>query len=173
MIIRLLLLFFLGLSCSAQAQPKLAVLDFELKDMTLAPGIKTEIERTAAIKPMLEMQLQQAGYNIIPVSKERQQFMDSGVGYLFNHHDVAAQLARANNADFILVGRLHKPSFLFAYLIVQLVEAKSGKLSERWVVEVKGPQKKLTSKGVESLVVKINTFFNDHDASEKKAFNTN
>ena len=73
MFIRLLLIFF-SLSCPAQAQPRLAVLDFELKDMTLAPGIKVEIERTAAIKPMLVKQLQQAGYNIIPIHKEQQQF---------------------------------------------------------------------------------------------------
>lgn len=161
MLIRLFLIF-LSLSCPAQAQPRLAVLDFELKDMTLAPGIKVEIERTAAIKPMLVKQLQQAGYDIIQINKEQQQLMDSGVGYLFNHPDVAAQLAQGNSADYILVGRLHKPSFLFSYLMVQLIEVKSAQLKEHWIVEVKGPQKKLTFKGVESIVVKINSYFKTH-----------
>jgi hypothetical protein len=167
------LFVLMGLSSIAQAQTRVAVLDFELRDLTLAPGIPSELERTAAVKPMLETQLATAGYQIQPVNLNLQAELDGGVGYLFDHPDVAAQLARATQADFVLVGRLHKPSFLFAYLIVQLVDAKTGKISAHWVVEVKGPQKKLTYKGVESLVVKINHFFNDNRSPKKGAFNTN
>jgi len=160
-VLSVLFFMLIGLPSTAQAQTRVVVLDFELRDMTLAPGIPSELERTAAIKPMLDTQLVTAGYQIQPVTSNLQAELDGGVGYLFDHPDVAAQLARVTQADYVLVGRLHKPSFLFAYLIVKLVDAKTGKISAHWVVEVKGPQKKLTYKGVESLVVKINRFFNE------------
>jgi len=41
------------MSFSLSARTKIAVLEFELKDMTLAPRIPAEIKRTASIKPLL------------------------------------------------------------------------------------------------------------------------
>lgn len=147
-----LLMLFNRLSVAGS---KIAVLDFELKDLTLAPGIPAEIKRTASIKPLLERELKKADYDIIAIDKQSQADADGGVGYLFDHHDVAAQLARRFGADYIIVGRLHKPSFLFAYLMAHLVRVKDGKLIGDYVSEAKGPNQKLTVKAVESLTVKI------------------
>lgn len=47
---------------------------------------------------------------IIPIQLDAQQHATSGFGYLFDHDDIAAELARKVGADYILVGRLHKPS---------------------------------------------------------------
>lgn len=145
----------LCLSGNVFAQTKIAILDFELNDLTLAPRIPAEIERTAAIKGMLEGELKSAGYQIIPVQIDAQKYADSGVGYLFDHDDVAAELAKKVGADCILVGRLHKPSFLFAYLMGHLVKADNAVLLGNFIVESKGGDKKLTLKGVETLTVKI------------------
>lgn len=139
----------------AWAAPRIAVLDFELKDMTLAPGIPAEIERTASIKPLLEGELQSAGYSIVKIPLAAQHSADSGVGYLFDHADTAAVLAREFQADYIVVGRLHKPSFLFAYLMVNLVRASDGQLLGHLIAESKGPNRALVIKAVESLTVKI------------------
>jgi hypothetical protein len=68
---------------------------------------------------------------------------------------VAAELARQVGADYILVGRLHKPSFLFAYLMGHLVSVRDSQLIGNYISEIKGSDKKLTLKGVESLIVKI------------------
>ncbi len=103
------------------AETAIAVLKFELRDLTLAPAVPAEVKRTASIKPLLEEQLRRAGFRIVAIDKSRQQQADGGVGYLFEHHDAAAALARKSGADYIVVGRLHKPSFLFAYLMVHLV----------------------------------------------------
>jgi hypothetical protein len=129
-----ILLFCMSFSLSART--KIAILEFELKDMTLAPRTPAEIKRTASIKPLLEAELKSADYTIFDIDLESQKMADSGVGYLFDHHDVAAKLGKQFGADYVLVGRLHKPSFLFAY-------------------EAKGPNIKLTKKTVESLTVKI------------------
>jgi len=83
----------------------------------------------------------------------------AGFGYLFDHHDIAAQLAQQYGADYVIVGRLHKPSFLFVYLMAHLIDVKQQRLIADYLSEVKGGEKKLTRKGVESLVVKVNDTF--------------
>ncbi|MGZ8226294.1 MAG: DUF2380 domain-containing protein [Methylococcaceae bacterium] len=139
----------------AIAVPRIAVLDFELKDLTLLPGTPAEIARTASVKPLLEEELKKSGYEIVAISPDAQQLASSGVGYLFDHSDAAAQLGRQYNVDYVLVGKLHKPSFLFVYLMAQLVDVKKQQSVGDYISEVKGGEKKLTLKGVESLAVKI------------------
>ncbi len=156
MIIRIVLLLFASvLSGNVFAMPRIAILDFELKDLTLAPGIPAEIKRTASIKPLLEQELSSAGYEIVVIPVAEQYAANSGVGYLLDHADAAAQLGKNYNADFVLVGRLHKPSFLFAYLMGNLVRVSDGQLLGHMISESKGPNAELVIKAVESLTVKI------------------
>jgi hypothetical protein len=131
-------------------------LDFELKDLTLAPRIAAEISRTASIKPILENGLKKSGYEIVPIPEEAQLQANAGVGYLFDHADIAARLGDKYGANYVVVGRLHKPSFLFFYLMAHLVDVKKATLTGNYLSEVKGGEKKLVSKGVESLIIKIN-----------------
>ncbi len=137
------------------AETRIAILDFELKDLTLAPRIPAEIKRTASIKPLLEAELKKADYVIINIDLKSQKLADSGVGYLFDHHDVAANLGKQFDADYVLVGRLHKPSFLFAYLMGHLIRVNNAKLIGDYITETKGSNRRLTIKAVESLTVKI------------------
>ncbi len=143
------------MSIGVLAETRIAILDFELKDLTLAPGTPAEIKRTASIKPLLEAELKKADYVIINIDPKSQEFADSGVGYLFDHPEVAANLGKQFDADYILVGRLHKPSFLFAYLMGHLIRVSDAKLIGNYVSESKGSNQKLTVKAVESLAVKI------------------
>jgi hypothetical protein len=143
------------LSLNTYAETRIAILDFELKDLTLKPRIPAELKRTASIKPLLEAELEKANYVIINIEPDKQKHATSGVGYLFNHHDVAAKLGKESGADYILVGRLHKPSFLFAYLMGHLIRVSDAKLIGNYISEAKGPNIKLTIKTVESLAVKI------------------
>jgi hypothetical protein len=142
-------------SRSVYAEVRIAVLDFELKDVTLLPNRPEEIERTASIKPLLTAELQKAGFIILPVESKAQQTLNMGEGYLFDHADVAAQLGKKVGADYVIVGRLHKPSFLFAYLLTEIVDVKSGGLIDSLSVETKGSEKKLTAKAIEMLADKI------------------
>jgi hypothetical protein len=133
----------------------IAVLDFELNDLTLDPNNPEERERTASIKPMLAELLASARYAVVDVDPAAQRAADQGAGYLFDHSDVAAQLGRASGADCVVVGRVHKSSFLFVYFKAHVVNARTGELVADLVVEVKGPQKALTHRGVERLAQQI------------------
>lgn len=142
-------------SINLHAAPSIAVLAFELKDLTLKPAVPAEIKRTASIKPLLEGELRSAGYQITEIPLPAQQEATGGVGYLFDHADAAAKLGKAFGADYVLVGRLHKPSFLFAYLMGDLVRVSDAKWVGKFISESKGPNAELTIKAVESLTVKI------------------
>ena len=145
------------LSGSVYATTRIAILEFELLDLTLAPRIQEEKERAASIKPMLqELLAAKGGYELINITAEAQQYANQGVGYLFDHHDVVAKLGQQVGADFVVMGRVHKASHLFVYFLVQLVNVKTQRLVGNYAVEIKGPQKKLTIKGVESVVEKLN-----------------
>ena len=141
---------------TGNAGKRIAILDFELKDLTLAPRIPAEVKRTAGIKAMLEGELTKAGYQMVMIDAQNQLAATAGVGYLFDHDDAAAELAKLAGADYVLVGRLHKPSFLFAYIMGHLIRVSDGRLIGNYISETKGGDKKLTLKGVESLAVKIN-----------------
>ncbi len=149
-------------SANLCAETKIAILDFELNDVTLAPRIPAEIQRTAAIKNLLETELKKANYHIIPISLKDQYAANAGFGYLFQHNDIAAALAKKAGADYVLVGRLHKPSFLFAYLIGHLIKADNAVQLGNYIVETKGGDKKLTLKAVETLAGEL-----DNDLDKK------
>lgn len=149
-------LFLIALSVTqVNAETSIAILDFELNDLTLSPRTTAEINRTASLKPLLEQELRSAGYRIISIDLAAQHKADSGFGYLFDHADVAAELGRTSAADYVLVGRLHKPSFLFAYIMGHLIRAKDGQLIGNYISETKGSDQKLTLKGIESIASKI------------------
>lgn len=149
-------LFLIALSISqVNAETSIAILDFELNDLTLKPKTATEINRTTSLKPLLEKELKSAGYDIISIDSAIQHKATSGFGYLFDHDDVAAELGRTAAADYVLVGRLHKPSFLFAYIMSHLIRTKDGRLIGYYISETKGGDEKLTLKGVESIASKI------------------
>jgi hypothetical protein len=156
-IISSLLFLLLLFSHTVFAEVRVAILDFELKDVTYLPNRPEEIGRTASIKPLLSAELKKAGLIIVPIDSAAQQALNLGEGYLFDHVDVAAQLGKKVNADYLIVGRLHKPSFLFAYILTEIVNVKSGTLVDSLSVETKGGEKKLTRKAIEMLADKIIT----------------
>lgn len=144
------------LASPVEAQTRIAVLDFELRDLTLDPNTPEEIDRTRSIRGMLEEVLVARGnYTTVNIDSSVQANANAATGYLFDHFDVAAELGKQHGADYILVGRVHKASFLFVYFMVHMVDTRTKQLVGNYITEVKGPQKKLTIKGVESLVEKI------------------
>jgi hypothetical protein len=138
------------------ADTRIAVLDFDLNDLTLLPRTPEELERTASVAPLLRAALvKKGGYELVTIDPEMQAKADVSFGYLFEHLDVAADLGRRFEVDWIAVGRVHKPSFLFVYLKVRLVNVKTQRLAGDYVVEVKGYLKKLTERGAASLAERI------------------
>lgn len=149
----LIMLIFLE---TANAEEKIAVLSFELNDITSLPNIPKEQLRTASIKPLLEQaMMQNKDYKIIQISPEQQKFENAGFGYLFRFHDIAAKIGKQAGVDWVIVGQHSKPSFLFSYLIAQVINVKTGRLVARFDIEMKGNHQKVTQRGVRKLAREI------------------
>jgi hypothetical protein len=154
------LLLVLSNSSVAAENPRIAILDFELNDISLGTSPDSinpeEIGRTKLLKPLLSQALAaRDGYTIVPIDEEAQRIANAGFGYLFDHHDSAAELGQKFDADWIVVGRNHKASFLFVYFQAHLINTKTKRLVGDFRVEVKGQQKKITPKGVARLAEQI------------------
>lgn len=148
------ILIFCG---SIHAATRIAVLDFELNDITSLPNTEEERVRTASIKPLLEQALSRMGdYDIIRIDPEQQKEANSGFGYLFRFHDVAAKLGKQFGADWIIVGQHSKPSFLYSYLIAHVIDVRAGNLAESHAIELKGNHVTVTEHGVTRLAREIN-----------------
>ncbi len=152
--------FTLGLiafcSFPAFAQTRIAVLEFELHDLTALPRTAQELERTASVAPLLRAALvKKGGYESVTIAPGTQAKANAAFGYLFDHPEVAAELGARSGAEWVAVGRLHKPSFLFAFLMVHLVNVNSQRLTGNFEVRIEGRVKKVTERGVVHLAEQI------------------
>jgi len=147
------------------ANSSIAVTDFELLNLTLKltdPKKVAEIDaqdqkNLAMINELLKSGLSNMdGFTMIKVSDESHNDADKSVGLLFDCASCSAELGRNNNADYILIGRLHKPTYLFSYLIARIFDTKTNKLVKEYRSEVKGTPSKSIPGAVGNLLHKIN-----------------
>lgn len=155
------LVMSLLLLSSADAASRIAILNFELNDITSLPNTQQEQQRTASIRPLLEQAISQTGdYEIIHINTEAQAAANSSFGYLFRFNDLAARLGEQFGADWIVVGQHSKPSFLVSYLKAHVINVKTHTLAASYAIELKGNHDKVTQRGVKSLANKIHTLIN-------------
>ncbi|MGZ8095453.1 MAG: DUF2380 domain-containing protein [Methylosarcina sp.] len=153
---RIILCIPLMASSLGQAAERIAVLNFELNDITSLPNTPEERRRTASIRPLLEQALSEAGdYEIIHINARDQTAANSSFGYLYRFPELAAQLGERFGADWVIVGQHSKPSFLFSYLLANVVHVKNRSIAVSYAIELKGKHEKVTQKGVKSLAGKI------------------
>jgi hypothetical protein len=154
-IIKILAMALLLLS-NADAAPRIAILNFELNDITSLPNTPQELLRTASIQPLLEQAISQSGdYEIVQIKTKDQQAANSSFGYLFRFNDLAAKLGEQYNTDWIVVSQHSKPSFLFSYLMAHVINVKTQTLAASYAIELKGNHEKVTQHSVKSLANKI------------------
>jgi hypothetical protein len=158
-----LLIFASLINNPAYATTKIAILNFELNDLTSLPNTPEEQKRTASIKPLLEEALRQKGdYEIVQVSANSYSTANAGLGYLFRFDELAAQLGKHVGADWIIVGQHSKPSFLFSYFLAHLIQVKSVRKIANYTIELKGNHEKVTQRGVFHLAEEIKSTLATH-----------
>lgn len=138
------------------AATRIAVLDFELNDITSLPNTQTELQRTASMAPLLIQAINQPGkYQALAVASDVQKSANAGFGYLFRNPDEAVKLGQQQQVDLILVSQHSKPSFLFSYLWVYLLDVKTATTLARYDIELKGLHEKVTQHAIATLAKKI------------------
>ena len=160
-----LLLSLLFVVIPTLADSNIAVPDFELLDLTLklsdpkkvAENEAQEQKKVELIATLLIYGITNtAGYTLVPISIEASTEADQGIGYLFHCTSCSAELGRNHDADYVLIGRLHKPSYLFSYIIVRVIDTQNNMLIADFRSEVKGKPSKSIPGAVDNLLIKIN-----------------
>jgi len=114
---------------NAATTSKVMVLDFQLNDLTDLPNAPQELERISYLTKVYKEILIQQGVNIIPVSDKLKADMESqSATYLFDQIEYVAKVAAESGADYALVGVALKPTYLFVYPRVLLVDVKQKKV---------------------------------------------
>jgi hypothetical protein len=141
---------------SAAEVTKIAVLEFELNDITSLPNTADEIIRTASFKPLLESAIRNLGeYKIMQINAKDYALENAGFGYLYKFHDSAASLGEKIGAEWIIIGQHSKPSFLYSYIMANVVNVKTKQLIAHYDIELKGSHRKVTDRGIKAIAKKI------------------
>ncbi len=116
------------------AMKKIMVVDFELRDVSPIPNVAQEVERTALIDSVIRKELASNGYELMPACAELKKASDQGNSYLYDRPEIAGKLGGDCGADYVYMGQTWKPSFLFVFPQVQVVDTRKNLTREQLVV---------------------------------------
>lgn len=118
---------------------KVMVLDFPLHDLTDLPNAPEELARIAQFNVAFKQKLASAGVEIVPVNDKIKAIATAqSATYLFDHTDIAASLAEDSGADYIIIGVAMKPTYLFVYPRLLLVDVKTKRKAFASYVQMEG-----------------------------------
>lgn len=150
-----MLLVGIAFNVFATEVTKVAVFAFELHDITSLPNTPNEIIRTASLQPLLASAMQNLGYKITPINARRYAIENAGHGYLYKFYETAALLGKEAGSEWVIVGKHSKPSFLFSYIMVNVVNVKTKKQVAHYNIELKGNHQKVTHRAIKAMAKKI------------------
>ena len=137
---------------------KVMVLDFSLNDLTDLPNPPEELARIAYFNVAFKQKLVDDGVELVPVNdKIKAISATQSVTYLFDHTDIAASLAEGSGADYILIGVAMKPTYLFVYPRLLLVDVKTKRKAFTSYVQMEGSwlEQNTTASSAKSLAKKV------------------
>jgi hypothetical protein len=148
----------LAASPSKVLQAKVMVLDFPLNDLTDLPNPPEELARTADFNQYFKQRLVDEGVELVPVTDNVTAMTTSqSATYLFDHPDIAADLAKDSGADYVLIGVAMKPTYLFVYPRLLLVEIATKRKAFTAYVQMEGSwlEKTTTANSAQRLAEKV------------------
>ncbi|WP_347985715.1 DUF2380 domain-containing protein [Methylomonas sp. AM2-LC] len=149
-----LILFCITFKCGAQT--RIAVLDFQLNDLTLLANTQTELQRTASMAPLLIESLNlNDDYHAISIPSTLQAAANNNFADFYHFPAQSAKLGRQLNVDWMVISQHIKPSFLFSYLQVLLIDVNKETQVARYDIELKGSHAKVTQHSIMALAKKL------------------
>lgn len=126
-----------------QAEPlaRVMVLDYQLNDLTDLPNAPEEVARIALLSSVYKQRLAENGVELVPATTALQDAVENeSPTYLFDNVPKAAKMAEGSGADYLLIGVALKPTYLFVYpriLLVnigtaEVVMARAAQLESSW-----------------------------------------
>jgi hypothetical protein len=146
---------------SSKGSPKVMVLDFQLNDMTDLPNAPEELARISHLSKTYQQKLAAHGLTLIPPNEKIQAVIkNQSATYLFDNVETAADLAAGSAADYLLIGVALKPTYLFVYPRILLVDIKSKKvvLAKAAQLESSWTDQSTTARTAEKLAAMVSDF---------------
>ena len=143
---------------------KVMVLDFPLNDLTDLPNPPEELARISHFNVAFKQKLAADGVEIVPVNDQIKAIAATqSATYLFDHTDIAASLAEGSGADYILIGVAMKPTYLFVYPRLLLVDIKTKRKAFTAYVQMEGSwlDKDHTASSAKNLANKVTAELNN------------
>lgn len=125
----ILVLVFSTVCYSADKAPKVVVLGFSLNDMTGIPNAPEELKRIALLTKTVKDELTSKGVELVPMTENSQ--IETGRNsstYFYDNPVTAVDLNKDTGADYVLIAVAMKPTYLFVYPRLLLVDTKSKKV---------------------------------------------
>lgn len=108
---------------------RVVVVDFQLNDLTDLPNAPEELKRISYLSSTFRQRLAESGVRIIePGEQLKNEVSGNSPTYLFDRPEVAARLASDSGAEFVLIGVALKPTYLFVYPRLLMVDIRTGKV---------------------------------------------
>jgi hypothetical protein len=142
----------------AAPSAKVMVIDFPLNDLTDLPNPPEEIARISYFNNSFKQKLSDEGIEVIPVNDQIKATLGvQSATYLFDHTDIAASMAEGSGADYIIIGVAMKPTYLFVYPRLLLVDIKSKRKVFTAYVQMEGSwlEKDTTASSAKNLANKV------------------
>lgn len=121
-------------------KPKIMVVDFELRDVSALPDAPQEIERTAFLDSVIRKTLTEHGYQLLAPCTELLEASKQAISYLFDRPALAVSIGGACGADYVLLGQTWKPSYLFVFPRLKLLDTRENLKPEQMLVLLKTVQ---------------------------------
>jgi hypothetical protein len=113
----------------AEGNAKVMTLDFQLNDLTDLPNAPEELARIGYLSATFKQKLVDNGVALVPVNdKLKAELSGQSATYLFDRVEHAAKLAEDSGADYLLIAVALKPTYLFVYPRILLVDIKTQKV---------------------------------------------
>ncbi len=121
---------------------KVMAQDFQLNDLTDMPNAPQELARIEYLSPTFKQELVDNGVELVPVNDRLKAELSANFPtHLFDRVEHAATLAEGSGADYLIIAVALKPTYLFVYpriLLIdiktqQVVLAKASQLESSWL----------------------------------------
>lgn len=137
---------------------KVMVLDFVLNDLTDLANPPEELARIAYFNVAFKQKLVDDGVEVVLVNDKIKEILATqSATYLFDYTDIAAGLAEGSGADYVLIGVAMKPTYLFVYPRLLLVDVKTKRKAFTSYVQMEGSwlEQNTTASSAKSLAKKV------------------
>lgn len=110
----------------ADTAAKVVVMAFELNDMTNLANAPEELQRIALLSEQFAASLKRLGVNVVPAGQQvRAEIEKHSPSYLYDNVSTALALNRETGADYLVIGVALKPTYLFVYPRLIIVDVKT------------------------------------------------